>query len=307
MLLTEVLEEYLVHCKAKGFTPKTIKNKMQEYKQFKIFLIEKRGITELESITVHDLKSYVRLKQNSGLQPQSIVSMGKMVKAFFNWCVQEEYLAESPMAKVVLPKIPKKILKGFHEEEVSAMINAFSFKTYLEARNKSIIALLADCGLRAMEIRTLRMGSIRDDNTIVVWGKGNKERIVFISPALRRILIKYERLRKQYFKDKLTVVDRYFLNYTGGEISHTALWNVIVEAGKRAGVEEARVSPHTFRHFYAVNSLKNGVDLYTLSRLLGHAELTTTQAYLRTLDDKQLIDKALASSPLMGIVKGLRI
>jgi integrase/recombinase XerD len=64
----DVIEEYFYHCEAIGFTPKTLKNNRQELKQIKHFLIEKRGITELESVTSHDLKAYVRLKQQAGLQ-----------------------------------------------------------------------------------------------------------------------------------------------------------------------------------------------------------------------------------------------
>jgi integrase/recombinase XerD len=99
VFLEDVLTEYIYHCEAKGFTAKTMKNKCQELKQLKQFLIEKRGITELESITVHDLKAYVRLKQQAGLQPQSIVSMFKMIKAFFSWCEKEEYIKENIIAK----------------------------------------------------------------------------------------------------------------------------------------------------------------------------------------------------------------
>lgn len=86
MLFEDVLEEYIYHCLAKGYTPKTMKNKKQEFKQLKEFLVHKRAITELESITAHDLKAYVRLKQKDGLQPQSIVTMFKIIKAFFSWC-----------------------------------------------------------------------------------------------------------------------------------------------------------------------------------------------------------------------------
>ena len=103
-----------------------MKNKRQEYKQLKIYLNDKRAITELESITIHDLKAYVRLKQKAGLQPQSIVSMFKMIKAFFSWCEKEEYLKENIANKVELPKVPKKVLKGFTVKEVKAMIDAFS-------------------------------------------------------------------------------------------------------------------------------------------------------------------------------------
>ncbi|PKG22360.1 tyrosine-type recombinase/integrase [Niallia nealsonii] len=301
MLFEDVLEEYMYHCRARGFTDKTIKNKNQEYKQLKQFLKEKRAITELESITVHDLKAYVRVKQKDGLQAQSIVSMFKMIKAFFSWCEREGYIKENIAKKVETPKLPKKVLKGFTVDDVQAMIDAFSYKNYLEARNKAIIAMLSDCGLRAMEIRGLLSVNVKETN-ILINGKGNKERIGFISPALKRILIKYERLKKQYFQDKLTT-DHYFLSYTGNDISHVALDNVIKEAGKRANITGKRVSPHTFRHFFSVQCILNGIDIFSLSKLLGHSELSTTQRYLQSLEDFELIEKAMPSSPLMNMRK----
>ena len=189
MELEDVLKEYYYHCEAKGFTKKTMINKRQELKQVMEYLVQKRAITELESVTSYDLKAYVRLKQIAGLQPQSIVSMFKIIRAFFSWCVKEEYLPLNIASKVETPRVPKKVLKGFTLEEVHAMIEAFSYKTYLEARNKAIIAILADTGIRAMEVRGLRTTSL-SETTILVNGKGNKERTVFISPALKRILIK---------------------------------------------------------------------------------------------------------------------
>lgn len=299
VLLEDVVDEYLYHCLAKGFTNKTMINKRQELKQLKLYLKEKRAITELESITIHDLKAYVRGKQQSGLKPQSIVSMYKMVSAFFNWCVKEEYIKENLMKNVETPKVPKLVLKGFTTEEVTAMINAFNYKNYISTRNKAIIAMMADCGLRAMEIRGLMIKNVHD-GTILVNGKGNKERIVFISPALKKILIKYERMRKDYFKNKV-ITDNYFLSYKGFQISHVGLYNVIKKAGEIAGIEDKRISPHTFRHFYAVQCLIAGIDVYSLSRLLGHSSINTTERYLRSLSDEQLSDKALSSSPLMNI------
>lgn len=299
MELEDVINEYYYYCQAKGFTAKTMINKRQELKQLKSYLEQSRGITKLESVTVYDLKAYVRQKQIAGLQPQSIVSMYKMIAAFFSWCEKEEYMSENVAKKVDMPKLPKKVLNGFTMEEVHAMINSFSYKTYLEARNKAIIALLADTGIRAMELRTLKTENITETK-ILVNGKGNKERIVFISPALKRILIKYERMKRQYFRDK-SITDEYFLSYTGSGLSHVALDSVVKEAGKRAGVEGKRVSPHTFRHFYAVQCLNEGnMDVYSLSRLLGHSDISVTQRYLHSMSDQQLIVKAINSSPLMG-------
>ncbi|MFP3421849.1 tyrosine-type recombinase/integrase, partial [Bacillus sp. SIMBA_161] len=175
-----------------GFTKKTLINKRQELKQLLEYVVEKRAITELESITSFDLKAYVRMKQIKGLQPQSIVSMFKTIHAFFSWCVREEYLEVNIASKVDTPEVQKKVIDGFTGKEVQDMVAAFTFKNYLEARNKAIIAMLADTGLRAMEIRGLQFTNVKE-TTILVNGKGNKERIVFISPALKRILIKYER------------------------------------------------------------------------------------------------------------------
>ncbi|WP_419883936.1 tyrosine-type recombinase/integrase [Peribacillus sp. B-H-3] len=300
MLFEDVLEEYMYHCQAKGYTEKTMKNKRQEYKQLKIYLKDKRAITELESITIHDLKAYVRLKQQQGLKAQSIVSMFKMIKAFFSWVEQEEYLKENIAKKVELPKVPKLVLKGFTIKEVKAMIDAFSYKSYLEVRNKAVTAMLADCGLRAMEIRGLLTENVKE-TSILVNGKGNKERIVFISPALKRILIKYERIKKEYFQG-VDTTNNYFLSYTGTGISHVALDNIIKKAGQRAGIEGKRISPHSFRHFYAVQCLTSGnIDIYSLSRLLGHSDISVTQRYLHTMNDEQLLGKAVASSPLMNL------
>jgi integrase/recombinase XerD len=303
LTLEEAIEEYLYHCLARGFTEKTMKNKRQEYRQLKEYLAEKRGVTVLQSITIYDLKSYVRYKQLSGLQPQSIVSMFKMIKAFFAWCEKEEYIENNIATKVETPKVPKKVLTGFTEAEVQGMIESFTFRNYLEARNKAIIAMLADCGVRAMEIRGLRNDNFTE-TSILVHGKGNKERIAFISPALKRILIRYERIKRQYFQDKVTT-DHYFLSYTGKGLSHVALDNIVKEAGKRAGIEGKRVSPHSFRHFYSVQSLTNGgIDVYSLSRLLGHSDLSITQRYLQSLTDEQLSTTAISSSPLMNLNKG---
>lgn len=183
------------------------------------------------------------------------------------------------------------------------MIDSFSNKTYLELRNKAIIAMLADCGLRSMEIRGLLEVNVRE-TTILVNGKGNKERIVYISPPLKRILIKYERVKKEYFVGKETE-GNYFLTYMGKKMSHVALFNLIKDAARRAGINESVAKPHSLRHFYDVHSLNSNsnLDLHSLSRLLGHSQVTTTIRYISSMSDEQLLNMAISSSPLMYILR----
>lgn len=298
MLLEDTLKEYRYHCMARGFTKKTLINKGQELGAMQKYLKEKRSITEIESITIHDIKAFIRYKQIEKLQTSTIITGMKVLSAFFNWCVKEEYLTESPMNGVEYPKAQVKMLEGYSTDEVVKMIEAFSFKDYLECRNKAIIALFADTGIRSGELRGITTNSVKE-TTILVDGKGNKQRFVFISPSLKKILIRYERMREKYFSDRIVKSDTYFLTYQGDSLSHMAVWNVIKEVGKRTGIEN--VHPHKFRHFFSVSFIKNGGDVYTLSRLLGHSDVGTTQKYLRSMTNSELEMQAIFSSPLMNL------
>lgn len=302
LLLEDVINEYLYHCQAKGYTQKTMINKRFELKQAKYYLQDKRGILSLDNVTVHDLRAYVRFKVQSGLKPQSTVTLFKVISAFFSWCEKEEYIRENPSSKVELPKVPKRIVEGLTPDEVYRMINAFSYKTFLEARNRAMISMMTDLGLRAMEIRGIKNEDVKE-TTILVHGKGNKDRIVYISPALKKTLIRYERLKKSYFKDRAIEEEYYFLNYVGRGLSHIGLDNVVKEAAKRAGVEKKKAKPHNFRHFYAVSAITSdsNIDLHSLSRLLGHSDVSVTQIYLSSLNEAQLSNKAISSSPLMSL------
>ncbi|WP_251667983.1 tyrosine-type recombinase/integrase [Sporosarcina sp. NCCP-2331] len=300
LLLSDLIEEHIYHAKAENLTKKTIINKTHELGHLCSYLQEKRAITELDKITVHDLRSYFRFKQKQNLQPQSIVTKMKLISAFFNWCIKEEYIEDNPMRKVDRPKVQKKVLEGFTQNEVAKMVSSYSYQDFYECRNKAIVAMLADCGLRAMELRGLTIESVRD-TSILVNGKGNKERVVYISPTLKKILIRYERMKKKYFEDKIVKSNHYFLSYQGDYLSHMSLDKIVKEAGRRAGIGGKRVSPHSFRHFYAVTCITNNIDVYTLSRLLGHSEIGTTQRYLSSMTDLQIEQKAMNTSPLSNL------
>lgn len=278
-----------------------MKNKKQEYSQLKRWL-EERDITKLNDITTDVLQDYHTSKLERGLMPHSVVSTSRQVKAFFNWCLSENYITENPMDKVNLPILRKQVVETFTSKEVVKLIECFSYKNYIEARNKLILAIMADTGIRVMELCSLKESDVRMDK-IKILGKGRKERYVSISPALKRIMIKYERLKRQYFKDSMKTDDTYILNYRGGKMSNPGLWLVCKSAEERTGIKD--VHPHKFRHYFAITSLKvGGIDLHSLSLLLGHSEVTTTEIYLSSFRNDDLLKIAKSSSPLMNLHKG---
>ena len=238
--LKSLLEEYMVHCEAERFSAKTMQNKDHELGHLYKFLTEKRGVTQLDSISEFDMKAYFRHRQKTGLQPSSLDAIAKVVAAFMNWCVREEYLTDNRMGKVEIPKLPKRVTKGFTNKEVIKMIGVHGYKSYLDARNKALISVLVDTGIRAKEIRGLKPEDIKE-NTILIRGKGDKERVVFISSTLKKVLIRYERMRKQYFSDKIIQQDYYFLTYQGNGMSHLSLHNVIKDTAKKANVKDAHI------------------------------------------------------------------
>lgn len=300
VLFWDCVREYYYVCYSRNYTVKTMKNKEQEFNQFKKW-VDKINITKLDEVTTEVLQEYHTDKLKKGLKPQSIISTSKQIRAFFNWCVSVDYLKENPMGKVELPKVSKQIIEAFSSQEVYKLIECSSYKNYIEARNKLIIAIMVDTGVRVTELTNMKEDHIGIDK-IYVLGKGRKERYLSISPVLKRIMIRYDRLKNQYFEDKMIKDDYYILNYRGHQMSNTGLWLVCKKAGKRTKIKD--VHPHKFRHYFAITSLKVGkIDIHSLSLLLGHSDIATTEIYLRSFRNDDLLHQAKSSSPLMNMHK----
>jgi integrase/recombinase XerD len=181
------------------------------------------------------------------------------------------------------------------------MLKAFRGRDFLSIRNQAIIAFLFDTGIRCYELCELKPTRIKD-TYILIWGKGNKERIVPKSPQLQKLLFRHDRAKLAYFEDKGNRPDNYFLSRTGRPLTVGAVENIVKRAGKAAKISGSiRCSPHTCRHWFAQTQLKNGLDLYSLSRLLGHSNIKITQRYLESMEDDEVLTKSAATSPLMNL------
>lgn len=181
------------------------------------------------------------------------------------------------------------------------MLGVYNYKNYLETRNKCIMAVLFDTGIRNLERCTLGMLDIKD-TVIYIKGKGRKERVVPISPMLKKIMIKHERVREEYIKGSIIKYDAYFLSYRGKRMTDEAIERIVKLCSKEAKIRsEIRCSPHTCRHYFAQAQLRNGLDVYSLSRLLGHEDISITKRYLQGLEDKNIIEISVKTSLLMNL------
>ena len=153
--------------------------------------------------------------------------------------------------------------------------------SYLQFRNKVIIELLYNTGIRVSELINLTTHSIfKEDQLLKVVGKGDKQRFLPLSPYMFNLLNEYIYSCRTQFKCKKNC-DTLFLNKIGAKFSRMGMWKIIHQAVIEGGIS-IPVSPHTFRHNFATHLLEGGVNLKVIKELLGHSSIKTTQVYMNT-------------------------
>lgn len=300
MLLNDVLREFLYEIQIKNYTSRTIKSYKNNLARFFKYCENELEITELEEITHLHIKQYLNYLKEKGLTPTYINTILKNLRSFYTYCYKEGYCL-NVAKKVTWLKEKKVIIETFTDNEVRRMLDVYKFDSYINARNKCIMAVLFDTGIRNLELCNLKRSDVRE-STIYILGKGNKERLVSISPYLKKVMIKYERIREAYLKDDIIHYDNYFLSYRNKRLTTEAIERVVKLCGEKAKINDSiRCSPHTCRHYFAQAQLRNGLDVYSLSRLLGHEKVDITKRYLQGLKDNEVLELSMKTSPLMNL------
>lgn len=300
MLLTTVRDEFVFHCQCRKLSEKTIKNYSKQIGYLITFLETEKNVTHIEDVEKKFIKEFLRNMTKAGRKANYVNDLLKAFKVFFRYAYEEEYTEELLTDKIQNVKKSKVIIRTFSDEELKRMSNYYQGHDYITIRNKVIVMLLIDTGIRLSELIELTEAQIKYD-FIIIHGKGDKERVVPKSPLLSKWLIKYLAVRKSYFAYKV-IPDNIFLSKNGKPLSTSMVHRIVKVAGVACEVSsDIRISPHTFRHTYAQYQLKAGLDLYSLSRLLGHENIQITQRYLEGLKDKEVLKQAEKTSPLMNL------
>lgn len=306
-----LFKEYLLDLKLKNFSKRTLESyNFQKNKFIRFYQKEINTNVDILKVTSYDYKLFISYMLDCEYKATYINAVLKSQRAFWNYLVDEDIVKVSPLAKIKNLKETKVVLTTFNDAEIKRMLNVWKFSDYLSARNKCIIAVLSDTGIRASELLNIKDNDLSGQH-IRIYGKGDKWRVVPISDELNYFITKYRRIRDNHFKhirnrnNKERKIDNnLFLNKTGAEIKTVAnLQTMIKETAIKANVRESvRASPHTFRHYWTVKNLNLGQDIFTISRILGHSKLDTTKIYINSITDEQLITKAKQTSPLSDIL-----
>ena len=300
MLLTSIRDEFSFHCQYRKLSPRTIKNYTRQIDYLLRFLQQEKDITHIEDVETRHIKEYLLKMSKAGRTVNYVNDLLKAYKVFFRYACDEGY-TDFPLAKSISnAKGSKVIIRTFSEAELKRMSNYYQGHDFLTIRNKVIMLMLIDTGIRLSELTGLTEEQLKFDY-IIIHGKGNKERVVPKSPLLSKWLIKYLAIRKAYFAYRV-IPKNIFLSKNGKPLTSTMIDRIVKDAGQACNVSpDIRVSAHTFRHTYAQFQLKAGLDIYSLSRLLGHENISITQTYLNGLRDKEILKQAQHTSPLMNL------
>ena len=300
MLLTDAAKEFEFNCQCRKLSDKTIRNYVKLIGYLLDYLKEQHKVLCLEDVRPMYIKAYLMMLQERGAKPQYINDQLKAFKVLFRYLYEEGYTDSILTERIKNVKQPKTIIKTFTEQEVKKMTEYYSGHTFMEVRNRLMLMTFFDTGIRVSELIDLKLSQVKDEY-ILIHGKGDKERVVPKSPLLNKWMFKYLSTRGNFFAYR-RVPENVFLSRNGRPMTTEAIHRVIKIAGKAVGVSrDIRVSPHTCRHTFAQMQLKNGLDLYSLSRLMGHSNISITQRYLEGLRDFEVLNACKATGILMNL------
>lgn len=300
-----MIAEYLLDCRVRNLSKRTIESYKSQLNVFYGYLRDVHGLNELSEVSKLHLKKFILNCQEEGKKETYINTILKAVKLFYKY-MTNEYEVTNITKEIRLLKEPKLLLTTFSDTEVSNLIKFYNKKGFVNQRNKLIIEVMADTGLRAEEVRNLTNDNVKE-GYFQFMGKGSKERVVKISPYLEQSLKRYRRTKAGYFnnlRNYREIDDFLFISKSGRRLKNNVLLEKVVKdacIATNVREEVQRKSCHSLRHYYAQKLLKNGVNLYTISRLLGHSNIKTTQTYLNSLSDSEILS-SMELTPLQKLI-----
>lgn len=281
---SSAVEGFKLSLGARHLSPNTIADYSRTLAKFSVWLADDRLVGE---VTHKDVEGF--LLSREGLSNKTILNYYVGLSAMWTWMLGEGIVKGNVVRKVKPPRAEPREVVPLTEEEVKLLFSALQrSKVYQRAgqsvdhalvsfeRNRAILLLLLDTGIRASELCDLKLEDLdnRNNRIFVRQGKGMKERLLPFSPRTGQMIWRYLASRKDAQPD-----DPLFASRLDRPMTRTKLSEMFRMIGRRAGV--ANVYPHRLRHTFAIQYLRNGGNVYTLQMMLGHSTLEMVRHYLQ--------------------------
>ena len=249
-----------------------------------------------ESISYVDLKNFIATLYDLGLSARSQARIISGVKQFYGFLLLENVIQDDPSELLEQPKIGLKLPEVLTIEEIDALIAAVDLTKTEGHRNRAILETLYSCGMRVSELVNLRFSDLYfDEGFVRVIGKGNKERLVPVSPQVQKEIQIYNDHIRRHQEIKKGNENIVFLNRRGAQLTRVMIFTIIKQLAETIDLKK-NISPHTFRHSFATHLIEGGANLRAIQEMLGHESITTTEIYTH-LDQRFLRDAILSYHP----------
>jgi integrase/recombinase XerC len=271
-------------------SPHTLRAYGDDAERFLTFLREHIGgaVNErsLAKLSPADIRAFITVRRSGGLGAKGVQRAIAAVRSFFRYLARENILENAAARSVRTPRIQRGLPRPLSETDASRAIEQAGEHDveWMAARDVALLTLLYGAGLRISEALSLRRGDVPLPPSLTILGKGSKERVVPLLPAVREAIDSYERLLPfTGAKDSPL-----FLSRRGKPMSPREAQLLMQKLRGALGLSE-RATPHALRHSFATHLLSNGGDLRSVQELLGHASLSTTQTYTQ-IDTRKLME-----------------
>lgn len=299
-----LMTRFLDHMRgARGASPATITAYRGDIADWLGFLVSHRaepvGLNGLGTVTQSEMRAYLGHARGIGLSARSTRRRLSAVRSFHRWLGDAEGIDSPAVFALRAPKAPARLPRPLTETAARAVIQdaaSADAPDWIAARDVAVLTLLWACGLRMAEALSLRWGDAPLPETLIIRGKGGKERIVPVLPVARRAVEEYRALCPHPVGRE----DALFRGARGGDLDGRLVRGAMQAARARLGLP-AGATPHALRHSFATHLLNAGGDLRSIQALLGHASLSTTQIYAG-VDEARLMEVYEAAHP--GMRKG---
>ncbi|MHB9925501.1 site-specific tyrosine recombinase/integron integrase [Clostridium botulinum] len=267
--IEEKLQIYLASKKLDGLSLKTLKNY-----QYNLAIFADHLRKPLGTITTMDLRMFLAVRCKN-MKATSVNGQISILKSFFGWLHEEEYIPKNPAKKLKQTKEPKRLRHAMTEEEVELLRQASKTD-----REKALIEFLISTGCRLSEVVGVNKDDINwHEMSLNVIGKGNKERKVYFSTKAKILLKKYL-LTREDNNEALFVTSKRPHSRLGGR----SIQREIKKIAKRAEIDKS-IYPHLFRHSFATCKINSGMPLPVLQHIMGHENPSTTQVYAQLSEE----------------------
>jgi tyrosine recombinase XerC len=282
--IQEFLEAYVRYLVAeKNLSRYTLRNYRTDLGDFFAHLDE-QGIDALQADR-HIMRRYLVGLRDRGIATASVTRKVSTIRSFYRFLVREGKLESSPLTGVVAPKREKRLPVVLRREHLTALIEAAREETRQGLRNRAILELMYAAGVRLSEIVGADLKHLDlAERTLLVRGKGSKERIVLFGDPAEAALHRYiTDARPQLAQPEEQAI---FVNRHGTRLSGRSIQQIVRKHALKAGLDQ-RIHPHLLRHSFATHLLDGGAELRVVQELLGHASASTTQIYTHVTEERQ--------------------